>query len=213
MKQIPIVSQIHVSMWRHTGLYYIYNTGTTFTQHDAGNFISRSYINRLENGEFKNLSLLSDADLSPVKQIKINVLRFIKTRICFPSFIQNTSDVAFYQLGLKNHAIQNPETPYGPLLAHGVSQSNLKRSVINDAYSIIEENLLSFSKFLNSKNVTLTIIYVPAQFDVSDSFFNNIKRHISFSTCYQCRIDCDSVNITLTPWTHCLAVICNFNLD
>ena len=138
--------------------------------------ISRSFINHNNKTQFVNKSLIDESQLPSFSQVKLKLLRLSKRYLCLPSFLRKLSEVFFYQIGIKNHFIPNPDQPYGVMFAYGLKQSNLKKEIINMGYKILEKNLNILNKKLDQHDCKLTIVYIPSEFSLSSTLNNNLKR-------------------------------------
>jgi hypothetical protein len=101
-------------------------------------------------------------------------IKSIRYLLCTPSFFLHNCTIILYQIGLRNHHL-NPEYPQGPLLAYGFTQGDMPPYIVDDAWSIFRDELVSFNKLVTQSNAELIITFLPCRFYLSNHWRDNLK--------------------------------------
>ena len=69
----------------------------------------------------------------------------------------------------------NPESPFGPLLAHGWRQADLPADAWIEAWSCFETDLETLTTTARSLGIPLLVVGTPSRFTISDEMRDNLR--------------------------------------
>jgi len=96
-------------------------------------------------------------------------------RLCLPHFLSVNMQRALYWAGVLDHRIPDPVHPFGALLAHGWTQSDLPRGEAQEAWQVLARQLGQLQQATSARGAKLVVAFSPCRFDLSDSVFDDEK--------------------------------------
>lgn len=101
-------------------------------------------------------------------------LKGVYNNLAIPNALLIGSEHVKHAIGLGSHRY-NPEFPVGVMLAHGYVQDGEKPSRLEDAYTLVQDQLSQLKVTADEMGVTLIVAYAPPRFLLDDSLRNNLK--------------------------------------
>ena len=96
-------------------------------------------------------------------------------QLCLPSFFARNMESLMFWTGLSHHRI-DPQTPRGPMLAHGWLQGDVDQVDVDLAWALLESDLGIFAAAVRASGAEILVTHLPARFVLSDQVRDNQKR-------------------------------------
>lgn len=101
-------------------------------------------------------------------------LKGVYNNLAIPNALLIGSEHVKHAIGLGSHRY-NPEFPVGVMLAHGYVQDGEKPSRLEDAYTLVRDQISELKATADEMGITLIVAYAPPRFSLDDSVRNNLK--------------------------------------
>jgi len=138
----------------------------------SNNHVSLGWIQRGEAARMpRNPTPL--ANRSARERLLTDARRAAKSLHLLP-FLSRNSETLLYQIGLLDHRI-NAREPFGAMLAHGYRQLDVPSTLPEEAWRIVEQQVLAIDRHAKAMGAKLFVTMVPSRFMLSDDFSDNVK--------------------------------------
>ena len=138
------------------------------------NMVSRALIFR---GEDLPIPIPSSIDPAPPpsgsKVVIASVKRSVKS-MALPGLLKINLERLLHRTGMLRHRV-DPEAPFGPLLAHGWQQADLRPDAWTDAWTAFEDELVDLITTAETLSIPLFIVGTPSRFTISDEIRDNLR--------------------------------------
>lgn len=101
-------------------------------------------------------------------------LKSIYNNLAIPNALLIGSEHVKHAIGLGSHRY-DPDFPVGVMLAHGYIQDGEQPSRLEDAYTLVRDQISELQATADEMGITLIVAYAPPRFSLDDSMRNNLK--------------------------------------
>lgn len=101
-------------------------------------------------------------------------LKGVYNNLAIPNALLIGSEHVKHAIGLGSHRY-DPDFPVGVMLAHGYVQDGEKPSRLEDAYTLVRDQISELKATADEMGITLIVAYAPPRFSLDDSVRNNLK--------------------------------------
>ncbi len=101
-------------------------------------------------------------------------LKGVYNNLAIPNALLIGSEHLKHAIGLGSHRY-DPDFPVGVMLAHGYVQDGEEPSRLEDAYTLVRDQISELKATADEMGITLIVAYAPPRFSLDDSVRNNLK--------------------------------------
>ncbi len=145
-----------------------------FVVQASPNMVSRALIFR---GADLPIPVPSSVDPSPeptgARAVADRLKRAVQG-LALPGLLKINLERLLHRTGMLGHRV-DPDAPFGPLLAHGWRQADLRADAWTDAWAAFEAELDDLQATAASLGIPLIVVGTPSRFTISDELRDNLR--------------------------------------